>query len=333
MRYHSIGNTDIKASVVGFGAWAIGGGVWWGQEPSDDESISAVHAALAAGVTLIDTAPAYGFGRSEEIVGRAIRGQRDKVVIATKCGLWWKDQRGAKFIEIGDRPLNRCLRPDTIAVEIEDSLRRLDTDYIDLYQTHWPAIEPELTPIADTMACLLKLKDAGKIRAIGVCNVTPAELEAYMACGPVASDQFRYSMLHRVPEADILPLCQKKQLATLTYMSLEQGLLTGKVGMDRVFSKDEFRSNADWNPWYKPENRRRILNLLAQWRPLTEQYRCSQAALTVAWTLAQSGVTHVLCGGRRAQQITETAAAADLAIAPEDIQRMGRDIESLGKPR
>lgn len=332
MRYHPIGSTDMRASVVGFGAWAIGGGVWWGQEPSDDESIRAIHAALEAGVNLIDTAPAYGFGRSEEIVGRAIRGRRDKVLIATKCGLWWQDQRGSEFIAIGDRALRRCLRPDTIREEIEQSLRRLDSDYIDLYQTHWPAMEPEKTPAADTMACLLKLKDAGKIRAIGVCNVTTGELEEYLACAPVASDQFRYSMLSRAPEADILPLCKSKGLATLTYMSLEQGLLTGKVGMERNFSKDEFRSNTDWNPWYKLENRQRVLDMLAKWKPLTARYGRSQAALTVAWTLAQSGVTHVLCGSRRAQQIVETAGAADLVIAAEDLQRMRCDIEALGEP-
>lgn len=334
MKTRPLGNSGLQASVVGLGAWALGGGSVWGGDTDDKESIRCIHAALDAGINLIDTAPAYGWGRSEELVGRAIAGRRDKVVLATKCGLWTDDDRGSFFTEFDGRIMRRSLRPDTIAIEIERSLRRLGVDCIDLYQTHWPSCPPDATPIADTMACLLKLRDAGKIRAVGVCNVSPVELQENINCGAGAlvSDQFRYSMLHRDPEKDILPFCARNNLASLTYMSLEQGLLTGKVGMDRVFGKNEFRSNEAWNPWYLPANRRRILDLLDGWQDLARQHQCTLAQLVIAWTAAQPGVTHVLCGARRVGQATENARGGELKLDPVDAQRMRRDVIALGQP-
>lgn len=332
MLQRPLGKSGIEASVIAFGAWAIGGGTVWGGAADEAEAERAIHAALDAGINLIDTAPAYGWGRSEEIVGRAIRARRDGVVLATKCGLWTDDGRGSIFTEFDGRVMRRSLRPDTIRIEIERSLRRLGVDCIDLYQTHWPAIPPDATPIADTMACLLQLRDAGKIRAIGVCNVTPAELAENCAHGEVAASQFRYSMLHREPEADILPMCRERGLAALTYMSLEQGLLTGRVGMDRVFGAGEFRNNAAWNPWYLPRNRRRILDLLDGWRDLAAQHDCTLAQLVLAWTAAQPGVTHVLAGARTVQQAQENARAGALALDEPTLARIRRDLAALGEP-
>ncbi|HNR32846.1 MAG TPA: aldo/keto reductase [Candidatus Hydrogenedentes bacterium] len=332
MKYRNLGSSGISASVVGMGTWVTGGGPTWGAEPDDRESVRAIHAAIDMGVNLIDTAPLYGFGRSETVVGKAIQGKRDQVVLATKCGLWTEDDRGSFFTDYEGVRVMRSLRPDTIRIEVERSLQRIGTDVIDLYQTHWPAVPPDKTPIADTMACLLELRDEGKIRAIGVSNVSLEELQENAACGPVASNQFRYSMLYREPEADILPFCLKNNIATLTYMSLEQGLLTGKVGMDREFAQGEWRSNADWNPWFKIENRQRVLDLLSGWNDLTEEYHCSFAQLMVAWTAAQAGVTHVLCGARTADQIMQTAEAGDLDLEPADVVRMRDDVEALGDP-
>ena len=332
MRYRKLGASGIEASVVGFGAWVTGGGAWWGGAADDAESVRAIQAALDAGVTLIDTAPAYGYGHSEEVVGKAVRGRRDRVVIATKCGLWWQDGRGAPFVETDGRLLRRSLHPDTLRVEAEQSLKRLGIDRIDLYQIHWPSALPESTPVADTMACLMDLQRQGKIRAIGLCNVTLAEMKAHRAAGEVASDQFRYSMLSRDPEADILSYCRDQGLATLTYMSLEQGLLAGKVGMDRVFKPGEFRTNEAWNPWFRIGNRKRILDLLAGWKDLTARYGCPLARLVIAWTLAQPGVTHCLCGTRNVAQAIENAAGADLVLDPADLKRMRRDVEALGQP-
>jgi methylglyoxal reductase len=332
MKCRKLGSSGLEASVVGLGTWVTGGGEVWGKEPDDRESVRAIQAAIDAGVNLIDTAPAYGWGRSERVVGEAIRGRRDKVIVATKCGMIWEDTRGSFFVELNGKRINRSLRPDTIREEVERSLGRLGTDRIDLYQTHWPSMEPDKTPIADSMACLLDLKAKGKIRAIGVSNVSLDELKENMAHGDVASDQFRYSILFRSPEKDILPFCRKQGIATLTYMSLEQGLLTGKIGMDRKLAKGEFRANEAWNPWYKIENRKKVLDLIAGWKDLTEKYRATLAQLVIAWTAAQPGVTNVLVGARRTDQAIENARAGAIDLAREDILRMTRDAEALGEP-
>ena len=332
MKTKPLGSSGLQASVIGLGGWVLGGGAIWGTDTDDEESIRAIHAALDAGINLIDTAPAYGWGRSEEVVGRAIRGRRDQVILATKCGLWTDDNRGSYFTEFDGRIMRHSLRPDTLVIEIERSLRRLGVECIDLYQIHWPSVPPDFTPIADTMDCLLGLQRAGKIRALGLCNVSPVELEEYLRCGAVVSDQFRYSMLHRKPEDDILPLCARRGLATLTYMSLEQGLLTGKVGLDRVFKPDEFRSNEGWNPWLALPNRQRVLDLLAGWGDLLRHYECTLAQLVIAWTLAQPGVTHALVGGRTAAQVRENACGGGLTLEPADVARMRREVTALGLP-
>jgi methylglyoxal reductase len=331
MNYRPLGNSGISASVVGFGAWVLGGGQLWGQDPDDAESVHAIQKAIDLGINLIDTAPAYGFGRSEQIIGRAIKGRRDKVVIATKCGLWWDDTRGSYFADFEGKKVYRSLRPDTLRIEIENSLKRLGVDCIDLYQTHWPSAPPDFTPIADTMAVLLAFKDEGKIRALGVSNVSVAELEENIRCGGVVSDQLRYSMLNRDAEKDILPFCAKNKLATLTYMSLEQGLLTGKIGMDRVFKPGEFRANEFWNAWMIPDNRRRVIDSLGRWNELTDKYQCTLAQLVIAWTAAQPGVTHVLAGGRTVLQVTENVRAGELKLAPADIKRIREDVVALGE--
>lgn len=328
MRMRKIGTTDIEASVVALGTWAIGGGPWWG-ESDDRRSIDAIHAALDAGVNLIDTAPVYGWGRSEEVVGRAIKGRRDQVVLATKCGLWWHDDRGPLFFELEGRSVRRCLRPETISKEVEDSLRRLGTDYIDLYQTHWQSPEPENDPIADTMACLLKLKEQGKIRAIGASNVDVSQIKEYQTKGVLDAVQPRYSMLDRAIEAELLPYCLEERISTLVYSPLEQGLLTGTITMDRTFTPGEYRNNI---PWFAPVNRRKVLAMLALWHPLTEEYRCSLAQLVIAWTVAQPGVTFALCGARKPEHSRHNAVGGTLVLDAEDIRTMRRDVEALGAP-
>lgn len=326
MKHKTLGTTELKVSVVGLGTWAIGGGAWWGAT-DDQVSIRAIQAAMDGGINLIDTAPVYGFGRSEEVVGKAIKGKRDKVILATKCGLWWEDNRGAPFFEIDGRAVRRCLRPETIVPEVENSLRRLGTDRIDLLQTHWQAMEPDPTPIADTMACLLKLKAQGKIRAIGVSNATCAQMDEYRAAGVIDSCQPRYSMLDRAIEREVLPYCLKRNIATLVYSPLEQGLLSGKIGMDRQFSAQEHRNNI---PWFKPEHRRKVLDLLAGWRDLTEKHRCTLSQLVIAWTVAQPGVTVALCGARKAEHAIENARAGSLTLDVAEISRMRKEVEALG---
>ncbi|PIE34027.1 aldo/keto reductase [candidate division KSB3 bacterium] len=329
MNTRKIGTTNIEASVVALGTWAIGGGPWWGAT-DDNLSIKAIHAALDLGVNLIDTAPVYGFGRSEEVVGKAIKGKRDKVILATKCGLWWHDSTGKKFFDLDGKTVRRTLGSKTIREEVELSLTRLDTDYIDLYQTHWQSLEPELEPIAETMECLLKLKEQGKIRAIGASNVNVEQIQAYQAAGTLDAIQPRYSMLDRKIEAGLLPFCAKQQISTLVYSPLEQGLLTGKIDMDYVVEAGSARSRI---PWFKAVNRKNLLNMLGGWGDLTDKYECTLSQLVIAWTVAQPGVTFALCGARKPEHSVENAAAGTIHLAPEDIQRIRNDVEALGKPQ
>ena len=332
MKYKPLGQSGIEASIVGLGGTSFGGYQEAGL-PDDKQSINAIHSALDHGITLIDTAPSYGWGHSEHIVGKAIHGRRDKVVIATKCGVWWKDQRGSPNGIKDGKEVTVSLRPDTIQIEVEDSLKRLGTDYIDLLQCHKPSIPPEETPIEETMACLMELKFQGKIRAIGVSNVSLEQLKTYNAAGDLASDQFRYSMLTRDRELDILPYCAKNKIATLTYLSLEQGLLTGKVTPDRVFDKTDFRRNiGQWAPWFKKENIERLLRMFAGWEDLFLRYDCNIAQLSMAWTAAQLGATHILCGCRNAKQSVENAGAGSIDLSHEDIQRICEDLLKLGDP-
>ena len=327
MRYRKLGETGIDISAVGLGTWAIGGGPWWGA--SDDAlSVKAIHAALDNEINLIDTAPAYGFGRSEEIVGEALRDRRDRAVVASKCGLWWADETGPVHFELNGIKVRRSLEPRTLRLEVEQSLRRLRTDYIDLMQTHWQAVEPLKTPIADTMACLLALRDEGKIRAIGVSNATCAEMDEYRAAGVLAACQPRYSMLDRGIEADVLPYCRERQVAVLAYSPLEQGLLTGKIGMDRTFTETEYRNAI---PWFQPEKRARVLALLAGWCDLTEKYACSLAQLVIAWTVAQPGLTCALCGARKPENAVENAGGGRVTLDAADILRMRQDVEQLAQ--
>ncbi|PID55791.1 aldo/keto reductase [candidate division KSB3 bacterium] len=328
MKMRTLGTSNIEASAVALGAWAIGGGPWWGE--SDNElSIRAIHAALDLGVNLIDTAPVYGFGNSEEVVGRAIKDRRDKVILATKCGLWWHDSTGNIFFEMAGKTIRRTLGPATIRQEIELSLKRLGTDYIDLYQTHWPSLDPDNETIAETMDCLMTLKQQGKIRAVGASNVNVEQIQAYQAAGVLDAIQPRYSMLDRKAEASVFPFCVKQTISTLVYSPLEQGLLTGNIGMDYVVEPETARFRI---PWFKPENRQRVLKMLEGWNDLTEQYSCRLSQLVIAWTIEQRGVTYALCGSRKPEHSIENAGAGHIDLAAEDLQRMRDDVEALGKP-
>lgn len=329
MLQRELGTSGIQASAIAMGAWAIGGGSWWG-ENDDALSVRAIHTALDQGINLIDTAPVYGFGHSEDVVGQAIKGRRDKVVIATKCGLrWQREDLGSFYFERDGRRVFKSLHPDSIREEIEISLQRLGTDYIDLYQTHWPTLTPLSEPISATMDCLMQLKAQGKIRAIGASNVSLEQIQEYQRHGVLDVVQMRYTMLDRKIEGPLLDYCLAQNIAVLAYSPLEQGLLTGKVGMDRVFSEGEIRAG---KAWFAPVNRQRVLDMLASWQDLTTQYQCDLSQLVIAWTLAQPGITHALCGARKPEQVQDNAGGGKLVLESGDIQRMRRDVEMLGEP-
>jgi len=328
MRYRELGQSGIKASVVGLGAWAIGGWMWGGTE--EKESIETIKTALDSGINLIDTAPVYGFGLSEEIVGRAIKGIRAGVVIATKCGLVWNKEAGefhfmsdekAVRSDSGNIKVFKYLAPDSVRREMEMSLRRLGTEYIDLYQTHW---QDATTPVEDTMNELLKLKQEGKIRAIGVSNVTTAHLDRYRKTGQLDTDQESYSMLDRQKEKDLLPYCAEHGLAFLAYSPLARGLLTGKISPDRVFRDGDQRKD---NPRFNRENRIKVRKMMDALAPFAEKYDGTLTQLAIAWVLHQKGCTHALVGARKTHQVLENAKAGDIILTSGDLRAINLVID------
>ena len=318
MIYRPLGQSGITASAIAHGAWAIGGWMWGGTD--EERSVRSIQASIDAGVNFIDTAPAYGLGLSERIVGQAIQGRRDKVILATKCGLVWHTPRGTFFVDQNGTRIHRYLGAQSIRYEVEQSLRRLNTDYIDLYQTHW---QDATTPIAETMGTLLELKQEGKIRAIGVSNCSVQQLRQYQDTGTIDTAQERFNMLDRAREAEYLPYCRRHNIAVLAYSPLANGLLTGKVDPDRVFPPDDLRHS---NPLYTRESRVRVNGMLDQMREVANRHRLSIGQLAIAWTIAQPGLTHALVGARDATQATENAAAAVmLTAAGHDVTVLERE--------
>ncbi|MEO2037764.1 MAG: aldo/keto reductase [Martelella sp.] len=312
MAKRPIGHSGIEASVVGLGTWAIGGWMWGGTDEA--RSIEAIHAALDEGITLIDTAPAYGQGLAEEIVGKALSGRRDKVVLATKCGLIWHSGKGNHFFDYEGQPVHRYLGKDSIVYEIEQSLKRLKTDYIDHYITHW---QDPTTPVDETMEALEQLKRQGKIRSIGASNTSAEDIAAYLAAGELDAIQEEYSMVKRDIETTLLPVCVENGVSVLSYSSLALGLLSGKIGPERTFSGDDQRKD---NPRFSLENRRKVAALMDRIEPVASAHDASLAQVVIAWTLAQPGITFSLCGARNAQQARENAAAGRLRLSEEEKQ-------------
>ena len=339
MQMRSLGKSGIQASTVAFGAWAIGGWTWGGAD--EQESINAIHAFLDAGGNLLDTAPVYGFGRSEEIVGKAITDRRDRVILATKCAMRWdltdaQKQRAFKKFTTSSDDIDWSGEPgkdsfevsiyagrDGIREEIERSLKRLGTDYIDLYQTHW---QDDATPIEERMGALEELRKEGKIRAIGVSNATPEQIDEYNRFGTVDTDQEKYSMLDRAREGTNLPKCAKEHIAFLAYSPLAQGLLTGKVTPDREYAEGDQRRSKDR---FKPDNVRKVLDMLEPMRPIAETHNISLAQLTMAWTLAQPGCSHVLCGARTPQQAIDNAGAGSVELTADELDTITKAVNSF----
>jgi methylglyoxal reductase len=321
MRMREIGTSGIKASVLGLGTFAIGGWFWGGTD--EKKSIEAIHASLDRGVNLIDTAPIYGFGVAEQIVGKALKGRRDKVVLATKVGMRWDTDKGIFDTHANEKgptkepsthKIHKYLGPDGIRFEVEQSLKRLGTDYIDLYQTHWQ--EPT-TPIEETMGALEKLKQQGKIRAIGVSNVSVDQLKRY---GRVASAQERFTLIDRgIVKKGLVDYCVASSIAILSYFSMEQGLLTGSMSPDRAFKDGDTRKT---NPLFTPDSIRGINALVAELRPFADKYKATLAQIVIALTASQRGITHVLVGARDAAQAKENALGGCIELSRDDCAAM-----------
>jgi len=318
MQYRPLGQSGIEASVVALGTWAIGGWMWGGTEEQD--ALEAIETALDEGVNLIDTAPAYGLGRAEELVGKAVAGRRDRVIIATKCGLVWHVDQGEYFFDEYDKKVHKYLGPESIRYEIEQSLRRLKTDYIDLYQTHW---QDASTPIEETMAALLDLKCEGKIAAIGVSNATVDQIEEYRRLGAVDCDQEQYNMLDRHIEETLLPYCHEHAIAMLAYSPLAKGLLTGKMGPDHEFRGDDHRQSL---AMFSRESRGKVAEMLKAIKPIAADRKLTVSQAVLAWTLAQPGLTHVLVGARNHEQARENAEAGGVVLTQSELAQIDKAI-------
>jgi len=286
--YLEIQGTHIISSRIALGTWAMGGWMWGGSE--DKESIRTIHAALDHGINLIDTAPIYGYGRSEEIVGEALRlgGRRDSVILATKVGLDWTNGK-----------VERNSTRQRILHEFEDSLRRLQTDYIDIYQVHWP--DP-LVPIEETAAILRELYEQGRIRAIGVSNYSPAEMARFSAVAPLHTIQPPYNLFEREIEDEILPFAVGRRITTLTYGALCRGLLSGAMRLDRQFANGDMRKTTD--PKFQPPHFAEYLNAASKLDAFArENYGKRVIHLAVRWLLDQPGVGVALWGARHPEQL------------------------------
>jgi aryl-alcohol dehydrogenase-like predicted oxidoreductase len=305
----AINKSGLKTSRIGLGTWAIGGSMWGGTDEA--QAIATIRSAVERGVTLIDTAPVYGFGHSEEVVGKALAegGLRDKAQIATKVGLAWIDSE-----------IYRDSRRTRVLDEIEDSLRRLRTDVIDLYQVHWPDLE---TPIEETARALDDLRRQGKIRAVGVSNFSPAQMNAFRAVAAVDAVQPPYNLFEREIEADVLPYAKNAGLAVLSYGALCRGLLTGKITAKTTFKGDDLRK-AD--PKFRGSRLVQYLAAVSELDALArERFGKSVLALAVRWVLDQGPTTIALWGARRSDQLDPVAEIAGWQI---DEQTM-TDIDAI----
>ena len=317
MHTRRLGTSPLETSVVVFGAWAIGGWAWGG--PDDERAVAALRAGIQAGMLAIDTAPMYGFGHSERVVGQALAGVEGHTQVWTKVGLRWDDDRGVHFFDThgpdgAPQGVYRNLRPDSVRVEVERSLERLGRPALDLVQCHWP--DPS-TPVEETMAALAQLHDEGLINAIGVSNFGPDLLErsrrALAERGiPLASTQPRYSLLDRAIEADVLPWCRNQRVGVVAYSPLAQGLLTGKIDLNRTFPDGDLRAT---RPGFELERRRRVLTALAQAGAIAANHDATLAQLAIAWVVAQPGVTAAIVGARTPAQARENAKAGALTLS------------------
>jgi aryl-alcohol dehydrogenase-like predicted oxidoreductase len=322
-----LGKSSVKVTPIAFGAWAIGGWMWGGAE--DQAAIKAIRASYDAGITTIDTAPVYGFGKSEELVGIAMEGvARDTYQILTKYGLNWQTKEGEFYFDTIDnkgKPLKvyKFAGKAKVMQECEDSLRRLKTDYIDLLQIHWP---DSSTPIAETMEAVATLIAQGKVRAAGVCNYSVAQVDEALKTLNIVSNQVPYSLIHKGIEKDVVPQALKNGMSIIPYSPLQRGLLTGKIKPDHTFNEGDTRKG---NRFYKPVNIERVNGMLATLKPIAEKYNATLAQLIINWTTRQPGMDCVLVGARDESQVQDNVKALSFTLRDDDLKTIKNQADKL----
>jgi aryl-alcohol dehydrogenase-like predicted oxidoreductase len=302
MKYRKLGKNGPEISVIGFGSWAIGGGGWasaWGNQ-DDELSIESVRVALDNGINFYDTAAVYGLGHSEEVIGKALKSDRDKVVLATKCGLVWDE----------NKTTSKNGTYDSILREAEASLRRLGTDYIDLYQMHWPDTDAN-APAEETMRAMDKLVQDGKVRYVGVSNYNVPLLEASLSVRHVDSLQPPYSILRPAVEKEILPFCLEKGIGVVAYSPLTSGLLSGNYTYDTKFSDDDWRSR---NAAHTGEGLRKNVDRVEKLKVIASRYGITMPQLAIAYDLAHPALTSALVGVRKPSHILSVLQAIDVTL-------------------
>ena len=321
-----IGRSGLSAPFLGLGTWAIGGGTWWGDN-DDTQSVNAIRTAVEQGIAWVDTAPIYGLYHSEEVVGEALRQiDRDKVILSTKCGLEWRHETPVLHKVVDGVSVYRDLSAQSIIEDVEGSLKRLGTDHLDVLYTHWQSPDFGLYPLEETVEALMKLKEQGKIRAIGAANVTADIIRGYCKYGQLDVIQEKYSLLTRRIEKQLLPTCKELGVSIQAYSPLEQGLLTGKVTMETTYPEGNTRNS---NPSYQPGRRAQAIKLLDGWADLTEKYHCTTAQLVIALTAKMIPGLHVLCGARTPEQVLDNVGALNLKLDGADAVRMKWDVDSI----
>lgn len=327
MEYRKLGPSDLHLPVITFGAWAAGGWMWGGNDRK--EAVQAIRAAYDQGVTAIDTAPIYGQGLSEEIVGEAIKGiPRDKVQLLTKFGFRWdmrKGEFGMKSQDNAGNPIDvyKYGGRDSVIFECEQSLRRLGTDHIDLLQHHAPDLT---TPIGETMEAMELLVQQGKVRHAGVSNYNVEQLTEARKHTAVVSDQVPYSMVKRGIEESTVPYVIEHGLGLLTYSPMERGLLTGKIKPGHVFAPGDHRAG---HKHYRPQNIERINTMLDVLRPIAADKGCTLGQLVLRWTIDRPGITVALVGARNAQQAVENAQAVAVKLHAEEAARIDAAVQEV----
>jgi aryl-alcohol dehydrogenase-like predicted oxidoreductase len=312
----TLGNSDLKLTPIGFGAWAIGGGNWdfaWGAQ-DDDESIRAIHQALDEGINWIDTAAIYGLGHSEEIVAKAVKSAVSKPLIFTKCSIRWD----------AERKIYHSLKAASVVEELDASLRRLGVDSIDLYQIHWPNPEEE---IEEGWAELARQQKAGKVRYIGVSNFNVAQMQRAQAIAPITSLQPPYSMLRPAVEQEILPYCQQNNIGVINYSPMVSGLLTGRMSAERVAAMpadDWRRKAAEFNEPRLSRNLRLVELLREIGARQGSGHGVQPGVVAVAWTLHHAAITAAIVGGRSAEQVKGLASALHFRLTDEEFASIGK---------
>ncbi len=317
MKFRKLGSTELELSVITFGAWAIGGWMWGGTDRK--QAIEAIRASVDAGATSIDTAPIYGMGLSEELVAEALEGvPRNKVQILTKFGLRWRTPKAGEQPDAEDADGNpllvyRFAGRNSIIEECEDSLRRLKTDYIDLYQLHWP---DKSVPIDESMEAVLRLLEQGKIRYAAVCNYNAQQMAEALKTAPIVANQVPYSMVLRDIEKEVVPYCLEHGLGILAYSPLQRGLLTGKIKPGQSFPEGDHR---DGNRYFTDGFVTKTNTFLDAIQPIADRHEATLAQLVLAWTLEQPGITVALAGARNADQAKQNAKAADVQLSADEV--------------